>query len=122
MKLAIPTDGPEGLDAAVSGHLGRALFYTVVDAASGEVTVVPNAPHGEGHCNPAGALSACRVDAVLCAGVGRRAVAALEAAGIDVLLTRSATAGAAVADWRANGGTPLGADDACGGSGGSCRH
>ena len=89
MKICIPTHTDEGLEAAVAGHLGRAPFLTLVDTDSGEVAVLQNAPHGEGHCHPTGPLEGRGVDAILCSGVGRRAVAALEGAGIRVLVTQA---------------------------------
>jgi len=122
MRIGIPTDGDQGLAAAVAGHLGRAPFYTVVDTESGEVTVLANAPHGEGGCKPAGALVGHRVEAVLCAGAGRGAVAALEAAGMRVLLTRSATVAEAVATVRNGTALAFPAAEVCAGSGCSCHH
>lgn len=119
MRIGIPTDDDRGLAATVAGHLGRAPFYTVVDTDAGEVTVVPNAPHGEG-CDPAGALVGQRVEAVLCAGAGRGAVAALEAAGMRVLLTRSATVADVVAAVRGGAIEPFPASGSC--SGGGCQH
>ena len=81
MRICIPTHTDEGLAAAVAGHLGRAPFLTLVDTDSGEVAVLPNSPHGEGHCHPTGSLEGRGVEAILCSGVGRRAVAALERRG-----------------------------------------
>jgi len=123
MRICIPTHGDEGLDAAVAGHLGRAPFLTLVDTESGEVAVLANAPHGEGHCHPTRPLEGRGVEAVLCSGAGRRAVAALEEAGIQVLVTEAQRVDEAVHALRAGSVRRLGVSGACGGhAGGSCHH
>jgi predicted Fe-Mo cluster-binding NifX family protein len=115
MKICIPTESDEGLAAAVAGHLGRAPFLTLVDTDSGEVAVLANAPHGEGSCAPAQPLAGRGVDAVVCPGAGRRAVAALQAAGIRVLLTSAPRVDEALAAVRRGGLRALTAEEACGG-------
>lgn len=126
MKICIPTHGDEGLEAAVAGHWGRAPFLTLVDTESGEVAVLANAPHGEGHCHPTAPLEGRGVEAILCSGVGRRAVAALGEAGIRVLVTQAQRVAEAVEALRNGAVHALGADEACGGhhgeGGGHCRH
>jgi predicted Fe-Mo cluster-binding NifX family protein len=123
MKICIPTHGDEGLAAAVAGHLGRAPFLTLVDTETGEVAVLANAPHAEGHCHPTGPLEGRGVEAVLCSGVGRRAVAALEEVGIRVLVTQAQRVDEAVHALRGGGVRRLGVSEACGGhhDGGSGR-
>jgi predicted Fe-Mo cluster-binding NifX family protein len=115
MRICIPTHGEEGLEAAVARHLGRAPFLTLVDTESGEVAVLANVPHGEGHCHPSLALEGRGVDAVVCSGVGRRAVAALEGAGIRVLVTQAARVDEVVEALRQGTVRVLGVSDACGG-------
>jgi predicted Fe-Mo cluster-binding NifX family protein len=126
MRICIPTQGDEGLAATVAAHLGRAPFLTLVDTVSGDVAVLPNAAHGEGHCQPVGLLEGRGVDAILCGGVGRRAVAALGEAGIRVLVTRARRVDDAVAALRDGAVHVLAENDACQGhhseGGGSCRH
>lgn len=125
MRICIPTHGDEGLTAAVAGHLGRAPFLTVVDTDSGEVAVLENAPHGNGHCHPTAVIEGRGVDAILCSGVGRRAVAALEGAGVRVLVTQAQRVDEAVEALRRGAVRVLGASEACGGhheGGGHCHH
>jgi predicted Fe-Mo cluster-binding NifX family protein len=126
MRICIPTNGDEGLEAAVAGHLGRAPFLTLVDTESGEVAVLANAAHSEGHCHPTEPLEGRGVEAILCSGVGRRAVAALEGAGLRVLLTQAQRVDQAVEAFRAGAVRVLGVSEACGGpqgeGGGHCQH
>jgi predicted Fe-Mo cluster-binding NifX family protein len=119
MRICIPTEGDEGLAAAVAGHLGRAPFLTMVDTESEEVAVLPNAPHGDRSCSPAKPLAGRGVEAVVCSGAGKRAVAALEAAGIRVLLTSALRVDEAVGAARRGGLRVLSAKEACGGHHGS---
>jgi predicted Fe-Mo cluster-binding NifX family protein len=118
MKICIPTHGDEGLGATVAGHLGRAPFLTLVDTDTGEVTVLDNAPHGGGACRPAEPLAGRGVDAVVCARTGARALAALQAAGIQVLVTRAQHVDEAVAAVRRGALPVLGPSQACAGHGG----
>lgn len=122
MKICIPTEGDEGLAAAVAGHLGRAPFLTLIDTDSGEVDVRTSAPHGGGSCSPVAALASAAVEALVCQGAGRRAVAALEAAGIQVLLTNALRAEDAAAAAREGRLRVLTARDACGGHQGGAPH
>ena len=123
MRICIPTHGDEGLEAAVAGHLGRAPFLTLVDTESGEVAVLANAPHGEGHCHPARPLEGRGVEAVLCSGAGGRALAALQEAGIQVLVTDARRVDEAVGALHAGAVRPLDVREACGGhADGGCRH
>jgi predicted Fe-Mo cluster-binding NifX family protein len=115
MRICIPTHGDEGLEAAVAGHFGRAPFLTLVDTDSGEVSVLANAPHGEGQCHPTDALEGRGVEAVLCSGVGRRALASLAGAGIQVLVTQAPRVHEAVEALRRGTLRALGSDDACAG-------
>jgi predicted Fe-Mo cluster-binding NifX family protein len=123
MKICIPSETNEGLAAEVAGHLGRAPFLTLVDVETGEVSVLRNAPHGDGHCDPVAPLEGHGVHAILCTGVGRRAVAALEGAGIRVLVTAAERVSQAVEDLRHGAVRVLSVNEACGGhAGGSCSH
>jgi predicted Fe-Mo cluster-binding NifX family protein len=87
MRICIPTHTNEGLAAEVADHLGRAPFLTLVDTEGGELAVIRNALHRDGHCRPAAPLEGRGVEAVVCSAMGRRARASLEAAGIRVLAT-----------------------------------
>lgn len=89
MRVCIPTTSEAGLRARLSSHFGKAPFYTVVDTDSWEIEVIPNGNthHAHGHCNPVGSLRDARVEAVLCAGLGRNALARWLEAGVPVYLS-----------------------------------
>jgi len=84
MRICIPTETSDGLKAEVYGHFGSAPYFTIYDTDKNTVEVVDNANmhHAHGTCHPMQALGSKRIDAVLCAGMGARAVQGLNASGI----------------------------------------
>jgi predicted Fe-Mo cluster-binding NifX family protein len=106
----------------VYGHFGSAPFFTVVDSESGEVEVThnTNAHHGPGGCHPMRQFGSRTIDAVVCRGMGRRAVASLREAGVQVLvMDRDAehTVQDVVAAAREERLKPFAEQDACQGHG-----
>ena len=88
MKICIPTKDERGMESELFGHFGSAPFFTVVDSESGEVEIRQNdnTHHGRGGCHPMRQFGSQSVDAVVCQGMGRRAVASLTEAGVRVLV------------------------------------
>lgn len=125
MLVCIPTVNDKGLAASLSDHFGSAPYYTLVESQGGEARVVANrhSRHGHGSCRPLDDPSLGRFDAVICLGMGRRALASLQAAGIGVFLTRSYRVEEALAEHREGRTTPLTEVGAChGGRGEQHRH
>lgn len=122
MRLAIPSDAPGGLDAAVSLHFGHAGAYTLVDLDGADIAMVrvlPNDESHEGCAAPAAMLQEQGVQAVLAGGMGGGSQAAFAQAGIPVLHAAAApTVREAVALFLQGALPPLGADQGCGGGGG----
>jgi predicted Fe-Mo cluster-binding NifX family protein len=122
LRLLIPTTDTNGADAALSGHFGRAPYYTLADTETGTVVAVenPSVSHGHGECVPASDIFGVNgFDAVVCQGIGRGAVARLEQAGVQVFVHDGPDVASAVAAFRRSSLRVVGADDGCGGSG-SC--
>ena len=119
MRLCIPTDNNHGLDAPISGHFGSAPYFTLVDSDTSSVQVVTNrhAHHAPGTCEAAKGLPGHGVGAVLCAGLGRRALQHLRGVGIDVFVTDAGYARPAVEAFRSGGVKPLTSEAACHGGG-----
>jgi predicted Fe-Mo cluster-binding NifX family protein len=122
MKICIPTQDERGLDSELFGHFGSAPFFTVVDSESGEVEVRPNdnTHHGHGACQPMRQLGSRSIDAVVCQGMGRRAVASLKESGVRVLVVNEGTGHTVrdvVAAAREKRLQPLSERDACWGHG-----
>jgi predicted Fe-Mo cluster-binding NifX family protein len=88
MLLCVPTQDDAGLSARVYGHFGSAPYFTLVDTVTQSTRAVPNprSAHEHGQCRPLDGLRPYGFDAVVCRGMGRRALAMLRAEGVDVLV------------------------------------
>jgi len=86
MRLCIPTTTNDGKTAVVHSHFGSAPYFTIFDTATGDFEVIKNANqhHSHGTCHPMSALTGRKIDAVVCAGMGARAVQKLNEGGIKV--------------------------------------
>lgn len=88
MIIAIPTEGPGGLNGSRSDHFGHCDVFTVVELVGNDVIgvkIVDNVPHGEGGClGPVTMLKDANVDAIVVAGMGTRPMQGFVEAGIVV--------------------------------------
>lgn len=123
MKICIPTMDSNGLESRAHGHFGSAPFFAVVDTVTGEVGVGPNAgqQHRHGQCNPVSYVDTLKVDAVVCQGMGRRALEAFNHVNIDVMIASGETVGDILSEARDNKLRKLTPQEACGGHGGRHR-
>ncbi len=88
MKICIPTADEEGLRARLSAHFGQAPYYTIVDTDGWTLRTVinTNEHHAHGQCTPVASIQGLGVDAVVCRGLGRNALAKLRGAGLSVFV------------------------------------
>lgn len=86
MKLCFPVTQDQGLDSVVYGHFGSAPRFMVVDATTGQTTLVDNSDkvHAHGACNPAQAVAGLDIDGIVVGGIGRGALISLNRAGLRV--------------------------------------
>jgi predicted Fe-Mo cluster-binding NifX family protein len=86
MRICLPTETDRGFEALLYGHFGSAPYFTIVDTETGTVEVRDNQGqvHAHGACHPVGAIDGLGVQAVVCGGMGLRALQKLEEAGIEV--------------------------------------
>ncbi|MDO5118416.1 MAG: NifB/NifX family molybdenum-iron cluster-binding protein [Eggerthellaceae bacterium] len=94
MKIAIPSEGPEGLSAMRSGHFGHAQYFTVVeyddDMNIVDVASVKNVDHDEFGCG--GVIEFAMtlgIDGILTAGMGMPPLMRFTEAGITVFAERT---------------------------------
>jgi predicted Fe-Mo cluster-binding NifX family protein len=112
----------------VSRHFGRAPYYALVDTETGEVEAEANpkacrGEHGEhGHHHGHGKGCGCHrvmdtrgLEAVVCKGMGRGALAGFAKRGVDVFVTEKETVADVLEEFRSGESTPFGADAACAG-------
>jgi predicted Fe-Mo cluster-binding NifX family protein len=91
MKICFPNETNQGLKSALYGHFGSAPFFTLVESESNLVEVRDNRGqvHAHGACHPVAALEGLGVQAVVCGGMGLRALQKFEEAGIMVYQSES---------------------------------
>ena len=125
MKVCVPTDLPGGDTAALSPHFGSAPTYTIIDTETKSVSVLENDHHGGDHhhhgghhdhghhdhghshsggCGGARQIASKDVEAIVCGGIGRRAMAHLD--GVKIYSATSGVAGE-LAQAAAAGTLPL---------------
>ncbi len=125
MLLAVPSDAPGGLDAAISAHFGHCYAFTLIqveDGQAGEVRILPNGGHEHGGCmTPVIFLKGEGVEALVAGGMGARPLAGFQEVGISVFFREDATTVAeAVSLFAAGACREFGAAQTCGGGGGGC--
>ena len=115
MKICIPTIGEDGLDNAVGEHFGRVPTYTIVDLETDEVKVVPNtSEHMGGQGYPPEIMAKEGVNAMVCRGLGRRAIMMFEELGIDVYIGASGTVKDVIEAFKQDRLQKANVDNACG--------
>ena len=122
MLITVPTRDDSGLKADVATHFGRAAFFTTVDTESEEVRVRPNQGHHFGGSRgPAAELTEAKTDAIVCSGLGIKALQRFRDAGIEVYTGAEGTVSDALADIRRQRLPRASAKDACPGRHGRGR-
>ena len=120
IKLAIPSNAPGGMDAAMGMHFGHCEIYTIVEV-NGEkihsVSTLENVPHVQGGCMaPVQHLAANGVNILLAGGMGMRPLMGFQQVGINVYFAgKQATVGQAVQAYLDGVLRPFNTENTCGG-------
>lgn len=115
MKICIPTMGNTGLDDIVGEHFGRVPTYTIINLDNDEVKVIPNTSHHTGGVGyPPEIMAKEGVNAMVCRGLGRRAISMFEEFGIDVYIGATGTVKNAVEDFKQGKLQKASKSDSCG--------
>ena len=115
MKICIPTIGENGLDNTIGEHFGRVPTYTIVDLDTNEVKVIPNtSEHMGGQGYPPEIMAREGVNAMVCRGLGRRAIMMFEELGIDVYIGASGTVKDAIEAFKQDRLQKANINNACG--------
>jgi predicted Fe-Mo cluster-binding NifX family protein len=119
-KIAVPTEGPGGVDAPRSAHFGHAGSFTIVEVGDGAIvghTVIMNPPHGSGGCGSVvQTLAQNGADVAIVVGMGGGPRAAMASCGIDALFDDvSPTPRQAVESYLSGGLTEFGSSQECAG-------
>ena len=115
MRICIPTENKEGLKVKVYGHFGSAPYFTIYDMEKETFETVDNANahHSHGMCHPIGVLGASSINAVVCQGMGMRAVQKLNESGIKAYRADGETAGEIIKKYKNNELEEITAQNAC---------
>jgi len=119
IRLAIPADSGDGLNAPRSGHFGKCAYYILVDVKNNEVQdVLPlkNGGHVTGGCfAPVMLLQGNHVSKLVVRGIGGRPLQGFQQVGIEVLFGAGQTVGESVNLFLTNQIEPISNDQVCGG-------
>ena len=119
MNICIPVIEDKGLESSVSAHFGSAPFFMIVEVDDGSCRAIANQNqhHAHGMCQPVAALQGENIDAMLVGGIGMGALYKLNAAGIQVYLSKLATVAETVEALKAGTLKPMQPGMACQGHG-----
>ena len=115
-KVAIPVSEKNGMKSKTHAHFGSAPVYAIVETEGGEIEWYDNeeAEHTHGSCQPAGKLAQFHIDAVVCQGMGARAIDKLNGLGMKVYVNRrAATVEEVIEEIKQNRLTELSKEGAC---------
>ncbi len=119
MRVCIPTSTDSGLEAGLHGHFGSAPFFTIAnDDGSDLVTIANQNDHSShGACTPLSRLDDQQFDCMIVAGMGKRAVEALNRSGRTVYRAGGATVAANLNAMKAGTLQEMTAQEGCAGHG-----
>jgi len=114
MRVCIPTEGKEGAGARVHGHFGSAPYFTIYDTKKETFKIFDNtnAHHSHGTCHPLGVLGTS-FDAVVCQGMGMRAVQKLNEANIRAYRATADTVAGIIQKYKDNALEEITVQNAC---------
>ena len=118
MRIAVPTDTADGLDAMRSGHFGHCVYFTIVEVEDGAVKgveTVKNVDHDAVGCG--GVIEhalGLNLDAIVVAGMGYPPYSRFTAGGVDVYIEQmSPTVGMVIDNYLRGSVARMGEDQAC---------
>jgi len=120
IRIAIPTNGPGGIDSERSAHFGHADSFTIVDVTDGRIVgdeALVNPPHSQGGCGMTVTLLAnAGVGSAIVVGMGGGPMSAMSRTGMKALFDdQSPTPRAAVEAFLAGKLSEFGGDHICAG-------
>ena len=119
MKICIPSESNEGKSSRLSGHFGSAPFFTIYNPDTEELDVISNLNehHQHGQCRPLSIIGAQKINAIICRGMGRRAVQAIDDVGIKVYISTAATVDQSLTEFQEQKLAVMDLEGACRGHG-----
>jgi predicted Fe-Mo cluster-binding NifX family protein len=93
MRLCIPIKANDGKNSKVNAHFGSAPYFLIYNTEGQDFEIIGNSDshHIHGMCHPLKALENQNIDAVVCGGMGARAVQKLNEGGIKAYRANAET-------------------------------
>jgi len=115
MRICIPTENKDGLQAKVNAHFGGADYFMIYDTVKKSFEIIDNANlhHAHGMCQPLSILGDKNIDAVVCSGMGLRALEKLAEGGIKAYRANAGTVKDIIEQYKNNSLELLTSDNAC---------
>jgi predicted Fe-Mo cluster-binding NifX family protein len=115
MRICIPTETDAGKKSKVYSHFGSAPYFSIYDTEKDDCQTVDNSNqhHIHGTCNPIDVLASKDIDAVVCSGMGMRAIQKLNEAGIRAYKAVGANVQDIIEKYCANELEEITVEDAC---------
>ncbi|MDF1537619.1 MAG: NifB/NifX family molybdenum-iron cluster-binding protein [Candidatus Thorarchaeota archaeon] len=117
VKVAIPVDGNQGLDAPVSAHFGHCKAFLVSTIEDGQITkteTLVNPPHSA-CAEPVINLANNGVQILIAQGMGGRPYMVTQQVGMAVIRGEGSTAREVIENYLKNNLSEFGQDALCGG-------
>jgi len=115
MKICIPILENEGLKSEVNAHFGSAPYFLIYNTEDKAFEIVNNSDshHMHGMCHPLKALDNKGIDAVVCGGMGARAVQKLNEGGIKAYRANAETVQGIIKNYKERKLEEITVDNAC---------
>ena len=115
MKICIPVETDMGKEAKVYGHFGSAPYFSIYDTDKDDCETIDNSNqhHAHGTCHPLTVLEGKGIDAVICNGMGTRAIQKLNDAGIRAYTASGNNVREIIDKYRSNELEEMTIDSAC---------
>ena len=113
-RIAVPTNGVNGLSEAVAEHFGRCQTYTFLNSKGEVIKVINNtSEHMEGIGLPPVLLKKEGADILLCKDLGPKALSYFHQFGISVCVDQAKTVKEIYQRWKSKKLKPAGPQDTC---------
>jgi predicted Fe-Mo cluster-binding NifX family protein len=90
MRICIPVENKDGQNSKLSQHFGSAKYFAIYDTENQSFELIENdnSHHAHGMCHPLSQLEGKKINAVVCGGMGMRALQSLNAGGIKAFMSQ----------------------------------
>ncbi len=115
MKIVFPTESKDGFGAKIAEHFGRCQTYTFLDEKGSIAEVIANtSEHMGGTGLPPKLMKKHGANALVCRGIGPKAISLCNELGINVFICKASTVRGAFDEWKQSRAKEAEMEDSCG--------